>query len=136
MGIIIYLAVFFSFGFNLFIPANLNLVSPTTVVFNSIFYIISIMFFSLLIKKIVIKKKFNYDLLFLVLTLWISNFIGYIYFNIFNSFIVSWFCSIICLIILYFLLKDIKKINKSYSKYLILISSFYFYLLLFIFKFF
>ena len=136
MGTIIYLAVFFSFTFQLFIPVNFNLISPTTVVFNSIFYIISIMFFSLLIKKIVIKKKFNYDLLFLVLTLWISNFIGYIYFNIFNSFIVSWFCSIICLIILYFLLKDIKKINKSYSKYLILISSFYFYLLLFIFKFF
>lgn len=136
MEIIIYLVVFFSFGFQLFIPVNLNLVSPTIVVFNSIFYLISIVFFALLIKQIIIKKKFNYDLLFLIMTLWISNFIGYIYFNIFKTFIVSWFSSFICLIVLYFLLKDIKKINKSYSKYLILISCFYFYLLLFIFKFF
>lgn len=135
MRILGYLVVFFCFTLHLFIPMNTSLISNELGLVNIIFYSLGILYFSLLIKKIINKHEFNYDLLFLVMTLWIANFISYIYFNIFESFIISFFGILICLIDLTFLFKRIKKINKRYPKYLYCLFSFYFYLLIILFKF-
>ena len=95
-----------------------------------IFYIIGIIFFFILIYKILKDKKFTYDILFLVMTLWISNFIGFIYLNIFTSLTISFFCYLVSLICIIFLFKNIKKINKHYLKHSFILLLSYIYLLI------
>jgi len=135
MGTIFYFIIFFSYTSHFLIPINLGLVSNNILFFHLIFYSSSILFFSLQIKNHIIQKNLNYDVLFLILTLWISNFISYIYFNIFKIYIISFSSTLISLICVIFLIKEIKKINKCYPKYLIPLLIFYIYLSLFIIKF-
>ena len=93
-------------------------------------YVIGILFFFLLVYKLLKNKHFNYDILFLIMTLWISNFIGFIYLNIFTSLTISFFCYLVSLICIIFLFKNIKKINKHYLKHLFILLLSYIYLLI------
>ena len=94
MNILGIILVFFSFCIQFFLPFNIDLIST----FFIIFYLISILFLCLLIYKINISKKINYDILFLILTLWISNIMGVIYLNIFNNYIISFSCYLVSFI--------------------------------------
>ena len=126
---------FLAFCWQFFLPKNYNLISIANYSFCVIFYLLAILFFLSLINKLLKSKCYDYDITFLVMTLWIANFISYIYFNIFQSVILSFFSCFICFIDIIFLIKRIKKINKSYPKYLFLLLGFYFYLLICFIKF-
>lgn len=125
--------LFIPFNYQLFDSYNLDIFIPYKGMI--IFYLVGIMFFIHIIYLLIKYKYFNYDFLFLIMTIWISNFIGYIYFNIFESIILSFFSFLICLSSLGFFIKKIKKTNKSYLKYLFILLIFYFYLLIVLFNF-
>lgn len=131
MNILVIILIFFSFSMHFLLPINYNYLSK----FNIIFYLISILFMCFLLYKLITIKKLNYDILFLFMTLWISNFFGFFYLNIFNNIIISFCCYLVSLIDVIFLLKNIKKINIS-EKNLYLLIIYYIWILISFIKFF
>jgi len=120
MNILGIILTFFSFSMHFLLPINYNFENN----FCIVFYFISILSLCILLYKLMCIKKFNYDILFLLMTLWVSNFMGFFYLNVFNNIIISFCCYLVCLIDVIFLFRDIKKINTS-SKNLYLLFIYY-----------
>jgi len=131
MNILGIILTFFSFSMHFLLPINYNFENN----FCIVFYFISILSLCILLYKLMCIKKFNYDILFLLMTLWVSNFMGFFYLNVFNKIIISFCCYLVCLIDVIFLFRDIKKINTS-SKNLYLLIIYYICLLISFIKFF
>lgn len=131
MNILGIILTFFSFSMHFLLPVNYNFENH----FCIVFYLISILSLCILLYKLMCIKKFNYDILFLLMTLWVSNFMGFLYLNVFNNIIISFCCYLVCLIDVIFLFRDIKKINTS-NKNLYLLIIHYIYLLISFIKFF
>lgn len=130
--------VFLLYIFHLFLPFNYDFFCTLKLNVSyqgiALYYLVSVIFLIYLIYLLLKNKKFNYDLLFLYCVLWIANLVSYFYFNFFESIILGFFGILCCLIVLFFLIKHIKKINKNWLIYLIFLLSFYFYLLSIFFK--
>lgn len=118
-------------GFVLFLVQFLLPIKSSVInIFYIYLYILGAIFLFKLIYILLKNKQFNYDFLFLIMTLWISTFVGFCYLNLFESLNISFFCYLVSFGSILFLIKDIKKINKHYSKHLFILLFSYVYLLI------
>lgn len=122
---------FFVFIAHFLLPFKNNFINN----FYIYLFFIGLIFLFILVYKLLKNKQFNYDILFLFMTLWISNFFGFLYLNFFNSHNISVFCYLVSIFSVLFLMKEIKKINKHYLKYLFILLFSFIYLLISFIKF-
>ena len=122
------LPIFIPFNYNFFNSFNLTYYIPIYIFW--MIYVLGIISLSILIFNLVKKNKFNNDLLFWFCTLWLFNILTFIYFSCFES--ILWFrifsgLEILNLMVLY---RNVKKINKGFTKYLFLFVLIYLYLII------
>ena len=127
--------IFCMYSWHLIIPFNYDVNVKIPYCPLMVIYLIGIIFFAYLIYLLIKNRMFNYDIIFLVIVLWITNLFGYIYFNVFENILLSFVCIMLCIITIIILIMNVKKINKSYPIYLFILLVLYFYLLIILFKF-
>ena len=121
------LPIVIPFNESFFQSLNLNYYLPKEVFI--MYYVLSIIFLSISITKILQKKLFNNDYLFLFCTLWIFNILTFIYFSFFENIFWTLIFIFLELLNLFIIIFKLKKTSKGLTKYLFLFLTLYIYLL-------